>query len=318
MEEWKLNTPVALLIFNRPDATERVFSAIAQAKPPILLVVADGPRIHRIGEAEKCAAARAIIERVDWDCQVLTNYSETNLGCKKRISSGLDWVFQQASEVIILEDDCLPNPSFFRFCQEMLEKYRYDERIGMISGTNFLEKPNHPSSYFYSMYPHIWGWASWRRVWKKYDVMMQQLDTLGNDANFQQRFSNKSEYHHWMNVFNDTLNGCVDAWDAQITYLFLKENFLSIYPNINLISNIGFNADATHTRFEGNRLANLPTQSLNFPLTHPDFMLCEKDYERKRRNIDRVGFGVVRRFISRSIAYIDWIIFRRNSQRKGK
>ena len=308
---WKLNTPVAFIIFNRPDTTKRVFEAIAQAKPPVLLVVADGARTNRVGEAEKCTATRAIIEKVNWDCTILTNYSETNLGCKKRVASGLDWVFEQVPEAIILEDDCLPDPSFFRFCEEMLERYRDDERIGMISGTNFLEKPAHPSSYFYSMYPHIWGWASWRRVWKNYDVDMQQLDALRDDVNFQQRFSSTAEFRHWMKVFSTVRDGHIDTWDAQVTSLFFQQNYLSIYPSVNLISNIGFGADATHTKFEGNFVANLPTRGIQFPLKHPAHMLCDMDYQRKRRNVDRVGFGAFRVFISRAISYVHWIFVKK-------
>src|SRR5512139_3287315 len=170
MSDWQLKTPVAFIIFNRPDTAERVFAEIAKARPPKLLVVADGPRANRSGEAEKCAATRAIIDRVDWDCEVLTNFSDTNLGCKNRVSSGIDWVFEQVPEAIILEDDCLPHPTFFRFCEELLERYRDDERIGMISGDNFqLGQKRTDASYYFSRYNHIWGWASWRRAWRHYD-----------------------------------------------------------------------------------------------------------------------------------------------------
>ena len=137
MSDFQLKTPVAFIIFNRPDTTERVFAEIVKAKPPKLLVVGDGPRANREGDAAKVAAARAITKRVDWPCEVLTNFSEVNLGCKVRVSSGLDWVFEQVPEAIILEDDCLPHQTFFRFCEELLERYRDDQRIGMISGDNF-------------------------------------------------------------------------------------------------------------------------------------------------------------------------------------
>ncbi len=136
MAEWQLKTPVVFIIFKRPDTTERVFEVIRQTKPTKLLVVADGARTDRPGEADKCAAVRAIIECVDWDCKVLKNYSEINLGCGKRVSSGLDWVFDNVEEAIILEDDCLPHPTFFRFCEELLERYRYDTRVSSISAQN--------------------------------------------------------------------------------------------------------------------------------------------------------------------------------------
>lgn len=161
MPEFQLTTPVAFIIFNRPDTTEKVFAEIAKAKPPKLLVIGDGPRVSRQGEAEKVAAARSIIQCVDWDCEVQTNFSDVNLGCKRRVSSGIDWVFEQVEEAIILEDDCLPDPTFFRFCEELLARYRHDQRIGMISGDNFqFGSRRNDDSYYFSKYVHIWGWAT--------------------------------------------------------------------------------------------------------------------------------------------------------------
>ena len=184
MSDFKLMLPVAFIIFNRPDTTERVFAEIANAKPPKLLVIGDGPRTGRPGEAEKVAATRAIIQRVDWDCKVLTNFSEVNLGCKKRVSSGIDWVFEQVEEAIILEDDCLPDITFFRFCQEMLERYRGDQRIGMISGDNFqFGRRYGDDSYYFSKYVHIWGWATWRDRWVgSYDVSMAKWPRIRDEG----------------------------------------------------------------------------------------------------------------------------------------
>jgi GT2 family glycosyltransferase len=163
MANFQLTTPVAFLIFNRPDTTARVFEAIRQAKPPKLLVVADGPRPDRPDDIEKCKAARAIVEGVDWDCEVLKNYSDINLGCGKRPATGITWVFEQVEEAIILEDDCMPNPTFFEFCQAMLAEYRDDKRIMMIGGTNFLgEWKSKIQSYHFSFYGGTWGWASYK------------------------------------------------------------------------------------------------------------------------------------------------------------
>ena len=174
MTNWKLETPVAFLVFNRPHTTDKVFSEIAAANPRKLLIVADGPRPDQPGEAERCVAVRAIVDRVDWDCEVLTNYSDINLGCKARISSGLDWVFDTVEEAIVLEDDCLPHPSFFRFCEELLVKYRDDERIAQIGGVNFQSGRRRTNySYYFSRYAHIWGWATWRRAWRHYDVALK-------------------------------------------------------------------------------------------------------------------------------------------------
>lgn len=270
MSDWQLNTAVAFIIFNRPNTTERVFAEIAKAKPPKLLVIADGPRLDRPGEAEKCHAARAIIERVDWPCEVLTNYSETNLGCKNRVASGLDWVFEQVPEAIILEDDCLPEPSFFRFCEELLERYRDDERVGIISGDNFQAGMMHGgASYYFSIYPHIWGWASWRRAWQYYDKKISEWNPLDKDQWLEEKISNKWERAHWKEAFQGVYSGQIDTWDHQWTFMHWYKNMVSIIPNKNLISNIGFGRDATHTK-KINQYANMQTFSILFPLIHPD------------------------------------------------
>jgi hypothetical protein len=173
------NTPVLFLIFNRPNTTEQVFEAIAKAKPRCLFVAADGPRTDKEGEAEKCQAVRDIIKRVDWDCEVKTLFREQNLGCKEAVSSAITWFFEQVEEGIILEDDCLPSDSFFSFCAELLEKYRDDKRIMMISGDNFQDGIQRgDASYYFSSVPWIWGWATWRRAWRLYDREMQTFPSF--------------------------------------------------------------------------------------------------------------------------------------------
>lgn len=271
MSNWQLNTPVAFIIFNRPDTTERVFSQIAKAKPSKLLVIADGPRANKQGENEKVAATRAIIERVDWQCEVLTNFSDVNLGCKNRVSSGLDWVFEQVPEAIILEDDCLPDLSFFRFCEEMLEKYRNDQRIGMISGDNlqFGSRRNN-DSYYFSRYVHIWGWASWRDRWQgSYDVQLKKWPEVRDGDWLEDIVRNKKEALIWKKIFERIFNNEIDTWDYQWVFANWVQGRLSIVPNVNLISNIGFSrADATHTTGDGDE-AELPIYPISFPLNHP-------------------------------------------------
>jgi len=301
MPEFELKTPVAFIIFNRPDTTERVFAEIARARPPKLLVVGDGPRANREGEADKVAAARAIVERVDWPCEVLTNYSEVNLGCKVRVSSGLDWVFDQVPEAIILEDDCLPHPTFFQFCEELLARYREDTRIALICGTNIGAGDNSTASYYFSRYPHIWGWASWRRVWRKYDVEMKDLNFLRKNENFRKSFSNESEWKHWINIFNSIALGEVNTWDAQVVYLTFTQGMLSIYPCGNLISNIGFRADATHTTELGGRLENLKMVDVTLPMVHPKFYFQDYELENKRKQAERIMGGFFSKLISRII-----------------
>jgi len=270
MLEFELQTPVAFIIFNRPDTTERVFAEIARAKPPKLLVVGDGPRTGRPGEAEKVAAARAIIQRVDWDCEVLTNFSEVNLGCKKRVSSGIDWVFEQVEEAIILEDDCLPDITFFRFCQEMLERYRNDQRIGMISGDNFqFGRRYGDDSYYFSKYVHIWGWATWRDRWVgSYDVSMAKWPRVRDEGMIADIVGDVHEAVYWGKIFERVHRGRIDTWDYQWVFANWVNGRSSVVPAVNLISNIGFGVNATHTTGVS-ELENLPITPIKFPLIHP-------------------------------------------------
>lgn len=273
MHDFKLQTPVAFIIFNRPDKTERVFAEIAKAKPPKLLVIADGPRANRIGEAEKCDATRAIIKRIDWPCEVLTNFSDVNLGCKNRVASGIDWVFEQVEEAIILEDDCLPHPTFFRFCEELLSYYRDDERIGMISGDNFqFGEQRTEASYYFSRYSHIWGWATWRRAWKHYDREANNWPAIKSTGWLKVLISSIKERKYWNNIFQEVYDGKIDTWDYQWVLTVWSQGMISIMPNVNLISNIGFGNDATHTH--GISIyADLNTEAMQFPLRHPKVLL---------------------------------------------
>ena len=275
-----MKTPVAFLIFNRPDTTERVFQSIRQARPSKLLVVADGPRIERVGEVEKCSAARAIIDGVDWDCEVLTNYSDTNLGCKKRVSSGLDWVFNTVEEAIILEDDCLPDHTFFEFCEELLEKYRDNHRIIQISGINLQGKwKSEIQSYHFSYYGGIWGWASWRRAWKYYDVSMKLWSKTEVKNKIKDTLGDAKQYQLRKKRFDQAYYGQVDSWDPQWLFTRLLQSSLSVVPAVNLISNIGFGEEATRTKFQSKELANLPLHSLQFPLLDPSNLTADREYD---------------------------------------
>jgi hypothetical protein len=280
MSEFRLNTPVALLIFNRPDTTERVFNAIANARPPKLLVVADGPRPHREGEAELCAQTRAIINRVDWDCEVITEFADSNMGCKRRVASGIDWIFEQVEEAIILEDDCLPDPSFFRYCEEMLTRYRDNERVGMVSGGNLqFGRRRGSGSYYFSKYTHIWGWASWRRAWKHYDRDLTLWPAFRDQGLLTEFFETPGEQEYWRNSFQWVHEGSLDTWDVSWTFTAITHGLLQVVPNVNLISNIGFGANATHTHVVGVH-ANMPTQPIEFPLVHPTFVLADIEADR--------------------------------------
>lgn len=273
-----MRTAVAFFIFNRPETTARVFAEIARARPARLLIIADGPRADRPDEAALCAATRAVVERVDWDCQVLTNFSEVNLGCKLRVSSGIDWVFSQEEEAIILEDDCLPHPSFFPFCEEMLERYRHDERVMAISGNNFQQgRTRTPFSYFFSRYLHIWGWASWRRAWQRYDLAMSKWDALRQTRWLEDLLGNKTYAQYWHSTFDNVRNGQTDTWDYQLLFACWVHDGLAITPEVNLVTNIGFGVGSTHTEVVDNAVANLPLGEMRFPLRHPSSVMPQRE-----------------------------------------
>ena len=310
-----LDTPVAFLIFKRPDTTERVFQAIREAKPKKLLVVADGGRDSE--EQEKCQQARAVIEKVDWDCEVLKNYSETNLGCKQRVSSGLDWVFSQVEEAIILEDDCVPHSSFFQYCQELLERYRDDNRIMHIGGNNFLcSRTNLEYSYYFSSYPHCWGWATWSRAWQYYDINMKLWPLVQDYYSLYEVFYTDEERLRRKNIWEKTYQGKIDTWDYGWFFTIRSQNGMSILPRENLITNIGFGIEGTHTQGSNNRRANLPISGVQFPLIDPPFAMrdSEADYNYEKMHykpkptvigglkswiIDRVTHKTIKKIISK-------------------
>lgn len=264
--------PVVFIVFNRPDMTAKVLASIRALAPRRLFVVMDGPRSHVVGETERCAAVRALVDsQVDWDCNLKMNRAETNLGCKERVHTGISWAFEQVDEAIILEDDCLPDSSFFTFCNEMLTRYRDVPRVGHIAGTNpCLEaNPQGDASYFYSRHVPIWGWATWRRAWQDYDVSMRawpQFRDSGTYANLGllPRFAKNMAGH-----FDTTWSGEAKTWDFAWTFTNYSCDRLGVIPSRNLIANIGFGVDATHTLDPEDPLANLPTSSLPPPYQAP-------------------------------------------------
>jgi hypothetical protein len=271
-----MKTPVVLIIFKRPDTTEKVFEAIRQAKPTKLFVIADGARSDRFGEDEKCKATRAIIEQVDWECEVIKNYSDTNLGCPMRVSSGLNWVFEQVEEAIILEDDCIPHPTFFQFCEELLEKYRHDTRIASISGTNFqFAHKRTDYSYYFSIYNHCWGWATWRRSWQQFDLYVKQWSEIKAGYFLSGILNDSQAVRYWSKTFESVYENPLGiAWDYQFTFACWINNCLSIIPNENLITNIGYGIDSTNfTSTSNNPVFNMPIQAIDFPLQHPAFIM---------------------------------------------
>lgn len=276
-----MHTPVAFLIFRRPETTRRVFAEIARARPPLLLVVADGPA----SEAERaaCAETRAIVENIDWPCEVRRCYSDSNMGCRRRVSSGLDWVFGQVEEAIILEDDTVPHPSFFPFCEDLLERYRDDARVGHIGGTDHHRgAPRGEGSYYASRYTSIWGWATWRRCWQTYDVNLAAWPAVKATERHQRWFATREQADYLAAIWDDIYAGRLDTWDAQWMFCRLAQGTVSIVPNGNLITNIGFHAEATHTRDARHPFALLPLRGVRFPLRHPASLTPDDAVDRRR------------------------------------
>ena len=274
--EFSLSTPVLFLVFNRLDTTRQVLNEIRKARPPRLYVSADGPRLNKAGEAENVRQVRELIQScVDWDCEVNTLFREQNLGCRGAVGSAITWFFEQEEEGIILEDDCLPDPTFFRFCQELLHKYRSDSRMMMISGNNFqFGRKRTEYSYYFSRHTHIWGWATWRRAWNLFDKNMTNWPEL-RDGQWLADIFRGDEYAvpSWEKIFQSVYAGGIDSWAYIWTMSSWAQNGLSITPNHNLVSNIGFGPAATHTKAKKNFRANMATQPLTFPLQHPPFVI---------------------------------------------
>jgi hypothetical protein len=263
------NTPVLFLVFNRPDTTRVVFDRIRKIQPKYLFVAADGPRKNKPDDIIKCKAARKIIDEVDWDCELKTLFRESNLGCKIAVSSAIDWFFENVEEGIILEDDCLPDLSFFGFCELLLEKYRNDKRIMHIGGANFQDgKIRGDGSYYFSKISHVWGWATWKRAWDKYNVNIPDFQEFVNQNTIAKAYPHKDMQKFFLKNFEMVFRNERDTWDYQWVYTLVVNNGLSIIPNKNLISNIGFDSDATHTTLKFHPLANKPVEKID-EIIHP-------------------------------------------------
>ena len=272
-----LKTPVLFLVFNRLDTTKQVFEAIRQARPPRIYVAADGARVNKEDESEKIQAVRDhVMQNIDWDCEVKTLFRDENLGCKYAVSGAITWFFENEEQGIILEDDCLPSQSFFWFCEELLDRYKDDFRVWHISGDNFQNGIKRgDASYYFSKFNHIWGWASWADRWSHYDVEMSSFSQFKDDGLIASNFSEKKDQLYWLNVFDRTFNGEVDTWDYQWTYTVLSNSGLSILPNKNLISNVGFGADATHTKDLDSLYSQISSTDLIMPLAHSRFCIFD-------------------------------------------
>ncbi|MCS3824359.1 hypothetical protein [Salinibacter ruber] len=286
--------PVLLLIFNRPDLTEQVMEQIRKAEPAKLFIGADGPRADHPGDKRNCQQARDVATRVDWDCEVHTLFRGENLSCKQAVSSAISWFFEHVEAGIILEDDCVPHPSFFPYCAELLERYRNDDRVMVVSGNNFQpEETTWESSYYYSIYNHCWGWATWRRAWQHYDGDIADWSDLRDTEWLEGWVGSEEGAKYWTGIFDQVAQDAVDSWAYPWTFSCWAEHGLSILPQTNLVTNIGFGERATHTKntegTDGESDGHRPARSLSFPLSHPNRIV--RDYEADEYTL-REHFGV--------------------------
>ncbi|MEI7595854.1 MAG: nucleotide-diphospho-sugar transferase [Bacteroidota bacterium] len=273
------NTPILFLIFNRPDVTTQVFAKIREVKPKYLYIAADGPRKERDNEIALCEETRKLVlNTIDWDCEVKTLFRENNLGCGLAVSGAITWFFENVEEGIVLEDDCLPDLSFFRYSEEMLSKYRYDEKVMHIGG-NFYKYPfKITSSFFKTRYVNVWGWATWRRAWNNYSLILdEKYDSLFVENNIINQY--------WRNIIKELRDNRIDTWDYQWFFSVKLNGGCSISPNVNLIKNIGFaRIDATHT-------SNYPTH-INSEIGSIDFSRINKydiiEYEKYDKFIENI------------------------------
>ena len=280
-------TPAVLLIvFRRPETTQRVFDVIRQERPERLFIAADGPRPDRPGEAQACAATRQIVEKVDWPCRVETKFRDRNVGCRTGISEAITWFLTEVGEGIILEDDCLPSHDFFTLAAELLEKYRSDQRVMHIGGSSFRHGHRFTdASYTFSRYNHGWGWATWQRAWTKMDLSMKGLEEFLVEARKTGFWDSRRERIYWSKVFRGARDLKVDAWDYQWKYSLWKEGGLAVYPEANLVTNLGFGEGATNTTQSDKEKGQRPWDALG-PLVHPPFVL-------RHRRADQANFNAM-------------------------
>ncbi|TXH55947.1 MAG: nucleotide-diphospho-sugar transferase [Bacteroidia bacterium] len=233
------DTPVLFLIFNRPAPTRQVFEQIRKIQPRYLFVAADGPRKEKPDEVELCKQTRDIIKEIDWDCELKTFFRDENAGCARNVSGAISWFFEHVNQGIILEDDCLPDITFFSFCERLLTLYQNDDKVRAISGFNCqLGIPRSTASYYFASIPLVWGWATWKDAWMKFEFNIDKADP---------NVFNTPSKKLWQKEIELTFQGKIDSWDFRWIYSFFKNDYICIYPNVSLVRNVGVGDSATHT-----------------------------------------------------------------------
>jgi hypothetical protein len=258
------NTPILFLVFNRPEETKIVFEKIRSISPKKLYISSDGPRDGRDDDNINCIKVKNIVSNIDWECEVFYSFSNENLGCKKAISNAISWFFSNEEMGIILEDDCLPNTFFFKYCETLLKLYKDNDDISCINGNNFIEEKVISSNYFFSNYNHCWGWATWKRAWNDFDkgIVFWEKWKLSNEWKI--LFIDPNERKYWEKIFDKVFDSKIDSWAYAWTASLWNKSKVSITPPYNLVQNIGFGKNATHTN--SSKLSNFKSNNLQFDL----------------------------------------------------
>lgn len=265
-----MSVPVLIVAFNRPCLASKVLESLRLVKPERLFFAVDGPRPDRPEDAALVRSVQDLVSQVDWACDTKTLFRDANVGCKVAVCEAISWFYDQVEEGIVLEDDCVPHESFFPFAEELLNRFRDDERVMMISGNNFQRASRRMDySYYFSRYTHTWGWATWRRAWRLYDHRMAAWPELKDRDWLVPLLGDKAAARYWEEIFEDTYREKNNAWDYRWLFAAWVHGGLSISPTVNLISNVGFGESATNTFESRNPWAALPTQAMSFPIRHP-------------------------------------------------
>lgn len=273
----KTESPVLFLIYNRPSHTREVFREIRAARPNELYISGDGAKPDVPEDAILVAEARRIVDQIDWECDVRVLFRDENLGLKRAVGDGINWFFEHVEEGIILEDDCVPHQDFFRFCDDLLPRYRNDERVSVVTGNNFQSgKWRGESSYYFSHYAHVWGWATWRRAWKHYDPEINFWPEFKNSSKLSALLGKDDEYRYWKNILDSVYAKAFETtWDYPWQASIWQSGGLTATPNVNLVRNIGFGIFSTHTSNVDSKSSNITTNNLG-PLIHPKRFLRDR------------------------------------------
>ena len=302
-----VTTPVAFIVFNRPEQTRDSFARIRDQKPRQLFVIADGPRDGHPTDRDRCDEVRDLVGGIDWPCDVRRNYADTNMGCKKRVGSGLEWVFSMVDRAIVLEDDCVAHPDFFSFCDALLDRYADDPRVAVVTGGNFQQgRRRGDASYYFSRYNHVWGWATWRRAWDRYDEKVSFWVDWQSSNDWLAAIPDRVERRYWEGIFDRVARGEIDTWDYQWTACTWYHGGLTATPNVNLVRNIGFGPEATHSR-SLNPALELHTSPLG-PLVHPRDV--QRDAGADRFVFDHLFGGASLRSRRRPLGFLRWLLGR--------